>query len=247
MGAEVPGPIHEVAVFDKNRVLVDVKEVKEGDYVTDSKRRQMKLPPGHDVRELIGRYRVSPDYEALEPVPEKLSVDRILLFSWYHSQGLITWAQIEDLLYRVFCGLLRCEQRSAAAVFYSLMHFNQKLKTTDAIAKFALEGAALKSWIKLQKRLWQANEKRNSLAHHGSMWVTAEGGEVKQTLAPSVYAAVPQPGTMLQRKELEDTLRNFQKLHRDLDSYAEQCNFARPVPHGLVALIEALRSQGDSD
>lgn len=50
----------EVAVFDNEHVLIDVKDVDESDHVTDPKRRQMKLPPNHDVRDMIGRYRASP-------------------------------------------------------------------------------------------------------------------------------------------------------------------------------------------
>lgn len=227
-----------------------MKTVDEADHVTDPKRRQMKLPPSHDVREsgMINRYRASPDYATLEPIPEKLSAEG-LVFSWYHSQALFTWAQIEDLLFRIFSGLLRCEQRSAAAAFYSLMHFNQKLKTTDAIAKVELDGATLKSWSKLQGRLWKANDKRNLLAHHGSMYVTSKTGETTQTLTPSMYAAVSgsRSGSMPKKEELEDTWRSFQKLQRDLTDFANQCGFALPIPQALLALIKAFSSQGGSD
>lgn len=58
----------EVAIFNGNRVLVDVIEVPEQDYKTDPTRRQMALPQGQDVRGRIAKYMATPDYSRLEPI-----------------------------------------------------------------------------------------------------------------------------------------------------------------------------------
>lgn len=60
----------QVAIFDGNRVLIEVRDVDPDHHVTDPKRRQMKLPLDNDVQKsgMIGRYRASPHYELLEPI-----------------------------------------------------------------------------------------------------------------------------------------------------------------------------------
>lgn len=250
MGAEVKGsPMsnekHEVAVFDENRVLIDVKEVDKADHVTDPKRRQMKLPPNHDVRGMIGRYRVSPDYGTLEIIPEKIPADP---FSWYHSGALVAWARIEDELFRVFCGLLQDEVRGAA-VYYTLRHFNLKLTVTHAVATAVLQADAANAWKAIYDGAKKAAGQRNVLAHFGDMWISGEGVAPYRILVPSMYTTGKLSSDWQQqagyaRAELEEKLGSFLKLHREINSFADECGFAHPNPSRLIDIINVIRKRG---
>ena len=94
----------EVAIFNGDRVLVDVIEVSEEDYKTDPTRRQMALPQGHDVRGMIAQYKATPDYSGREPIIDKLDITlEVELAGW----ALARWQTVEEALFDIFAFLLR--------------------------------------------------------------------------------------------------------------------------------------------
>lgn len=239
---------HEVAVFDQNGALLDVKEVAEADHVTDPERRQMKLWPGHDVRDMIGRYRVSPDYAGLEIIPEAIPPDP---FSWYHSAALAAWARIEDELFRVFCGLLQDEVRGAA-VYYTLRTFSLQLAVTHAVATEVLQPDAVKTWKAIHDGLKKAAEQRNVLAHYRDMYVSGDAGVPYRILVPSMYATGKLSSDWKQqagyaKTELEQKLRGFLKLHREVSGFADACGFLRPNAKGLFEIISVISTRRGSE
>ncbi len=233
---------YEVAIFDNQDILIDVKAVNQQEHVTDPKRRQMQLPTGHDVRGMIGKYRASPDYSALEPIIEKFPPDP---FSWYHSHAIVAWARIEDALFRVFCGLIRDEVRGAA-VYYTLSNFKLKLDVTHAVATAVLPANAEKDWKAIYDGAGKAATQRNVLAHFGDLWISGEGDTTYRILVPSMYSTRKIPSDWRQqagytRKELEETWRSFEKLYGKIVSFADQCGFGHPNPNKLVDIITVIR------
>lgn len=244
----MPEEKYEVARFDENGILEEVSEVEQSEHVTDPTRKQMKLQPDHDVRNMIGKYRISPDYEALEPIPDNLPPDP---FSWYHSRALVAWASIEDDIFRVMCGLIQDDVRGAA-VYYTLTTFRLKLDVTHAVATAVLEADAANDWKKIHECTRNAATKRNLLAHYSDMWISEGSAVPYRILVPSMYATGKISSNWKQqagyaRTELEETWRSFVKLHKDINSFADKCGFRYPSPSRLVGIIDVIRNRCDQD
>ena len=94
----------EVAIFNGERKLIAVREVPACDHVTDPKRRQMKLPSNHDVHTLIGRYKITPEYDMLEPILEDVVIDPNFIL---HSVALTAWKAVQDRIFRIYKDLMR--------------------------------------------------------------------------------------------------------------------------------------------
>ncbi len=83
------------------------------------------------------------------------------------GEALTMWQAVESALFSVFCHVSGCaDENVASAIFYSPNDFSEKLKCTHNAARIALsENPLLDYWAELRKRMINASEVRNALAH----------------------------------------------------------------------------------
>ena len=108
--------------------------------------------------------------------------------------ALTRWQEVENALYKVFRRVSGCpDEDVASAIFYSPHAFSEKLKCTHNAARFAIKDEVLLAdWSKLRKRMNDASQIRNALAHFSLVRVTDvdEHGEVTVSalqLKPNFY------------------------------------------------------------
>ncbi len=83
------------------------------------------------------------------------------------GRALTTWQEVESSLFDVFFRVSSCTHENVAlAIFYSPHDFSEKLKCTHNAARMALNNNdMLGDWKMLRKRMINASEVRNALAH----------------------------------------------------------------------------------
>ena len=157
----------EVAVFDKSRVLIDIKEVDPADHVTDPKRRQMKLSLYNDVRAtgMIGKYRASPHYKVLEQI----------LSNFFETIGITIsrWQGIENMLLALFTKLIAHRNvYGLSEAFLSIVSLRTRLEMVNAVAVSVVTEELLTEWKSLYRRIDKCSRKRNTIAHGNSRYIT---------------------------------------------------------------------------
>ena len=110
----------------------------------------------------------------VEPTPPRPERYEANLLHESLGRAIITWQEVEAALFSVFRRVCGCaDKRVASAIFYSPHDFSEKLKCTHNAARFALKKhGLLDDWIALRKRLLNASEVRNALAHFTVVHVT---------------------------------------------------------------------------
>lgn len=103
----------------------------------------------------------------VEPTPPRPERYGAKLLHESLGRAIITWQEVEAALFSVFRRVCGCaDKRVASAIFYSPHDFSEKLKCTHNAARFALKKhGLLDDWTGLRKRLLNASEVRNALAH----------------------------------------------------------------------------------
>ncbi|MBK8209803.1 MAG: hypothetical protein IPK78_07295 [Rhodospirillales bacterium] len=218
----------EVAIFNGNRVLIAVKEVEPEDHVTDPARRQMALPPGHDVHMMIRKYKASPDFDYLEPIWEIMSTDA---FTLLHVAALSTWQAVEDAIFELFSAMLGARDASiSSALFYSADHLSYKLSMTDAISAVVLAGSShLLEWDKLKERSRKRSHDRNRLAHFNTIWVSDDTGTYK-LLRQAINDRSERNKSAIDQQQLEDIWRSFCLLCADIRAFTCKIREISPSP-----------------
>ena len=83
------------------------------------------------------------------------------------GRGLTTWQGVEAELYRIFQRITDClDEDVKSAIFFSPRGFNEKLKCTHNVIRFVLkDDDFLSDWKSLRKRMIDASQVRNCMAH----------------------------------------------------------------------------------
>jgi len=83
------------------------------------------------------------------------------------GRALTTWQGVEARLYDIFCHMVGClDEDVRSAIFYSPRDFSEKLKCTHNVVRFAVKDESLREeWTSLRKRMIDASQIRNCMAH----------------------------------------------------------------------------------
>jgi hypothetical protein len=135
--------------------------------------------------------------------------------AFYRAIGhaITTWQSVEVELCSVFCNVSTARDPNVgAAIFFSAQDFSDKLNMTRSAARITLrETPLLEEFLTLRKRMINASELRNALAHFQmSLWLTAgkpakvqvffvsDDGAISGPISPQTGQIINTPSTDLQ-------------------------------------------------
>jgi hypothetical protein len=154
---------------------------------------------------------------------------------FYETIGKIisSWSHIEEYLGFVFLILIQTKEVNATlAAFYASVMFEQKLKTVNAAAAYAMPFELVDEWDALAERLSNKATCRNHIAHFqivNEAHPNAPCKPVLQAIVSNTKAYLNSKETKYYQHDLNTVMEGFGTLFNDLSMFHLRLNEALPA------------------
>lgn len=160
-----------------------------------------------------------------------------------HGAALAAWQMVETSLYYLVHGALKTEEALSSTVFFHIRSPSAKVALAVDLMQQAADPDLLNGpWKAMVKRLRDAADTRNHLAHYETMAIVLKSkttGEIvvdEQLTEPFHDVRTHQKGSVktYDKVALESTIREFMSLARDLLHFVQTHFPPGSLPQGLV-------------